>query len=184
MFLFEIQFWKKGTKFKLNTIDLNNYLFQITTINNENDQKKLTAIDCLQESLVIFYSHNVSETKTFIDFLVNQLTSRQRPTSLIVQSIQLKLQNEIDITEILKYAWQKKFLNFPIIATDYSVKTTNSSTYYSNPINDIFYLNVLDKHDDLFPDKLSNPYGYPLYVFLSLDYNSGRRSQPNRRLIE
>lgn len=120
----------------------------------------------LQESLVIFYTNNLNEIKSFIYFLVRHLSVRQRPKCLMMYSANSFEHNdeEMYVTDVLKNAWKNKFLDFSIMMADASNKTFNSSFYYLNPFNDIVYLRKFDQIIEIFPEKLHNAYGYPFYL--------------------
>lgn len=110
----------------------------------------------LQESLFIFYPDNLNGIKSFINFLISQLYVRKRPKCLIILSINNT--DEIQVIEVLIYAWKKKFLDFTIME-----KT--SSIYYFNRFECIVYRkNLQDSNIKIFPDKLRNAHNYPLYM--------------------
>lgn len=116
---------------------------------------ELKNIFALQESLIVFQTNDLNEFRSFIDFLIKQLSVRQRPRCLIVHSGELQIRAEIRMTDILKYAWDKKFLNVSVLMTDQTDKTIESSLiYYFNPFNDIVYHSKLNKRNEIFPDKL------------------------------
>lgn len=124
----------------------------------------------LQESLVIFYTSDLNEIQSFIDFLVPQLSVRQRPKCLIMYSSEnFYEKNEIDSIDALKYAWKKKFLDFTVLVLtnlgDGKVELF-SLIYYYNPFDDIVYKEDLEnKNLEVFPDKLKyGCYGYPFFI--------------------
>lgn len=137
----------------------------------------------LQESLIIFYTTNLIEVKSFIDFLMPQLTVRKRPKCLITYSSSSceYEDDKINIISSLKYAWEKKFLDFTVVE---SVSADLfSSIYYFNSFNDVVYEKKLqDGRVEVFPDKLCNSYGYSLYIPRSNDYSITRVRRANREV--
>lgn len=85
----------------------------------------------LQESLVIFYTRDFDKIKFFIDFLIPQLSARDRPKCLIIYTSDDF--NEIDIIKYLKYAWKRQFLDFSVVIDLFFL------IYYYNPFNDALY---------------------------------------------
>lgn len=121
------------------------------------DENYFKSLFALQESLIIFYTNLSNEMEPFVSFLTPQLTIRTRPKCLIMLSSTVL--EEINIVSVLKYVWQKKFLDFTVM-----VKITNSLPliYYFNPFNDIIHLKF--SNADIFPDKLTNVHQYPINI--------------------
>lgn len=123
----------------------------------------------LEKSLIILYTSNLSETKLFVDFLIPQLSVRERPKCLIVYC-NFANYNENNVMNILKYAWQKKFLHFSIVELIYFNANNYrfSLIYYFNPFNEVVHKKEFRKDIEIFPEKLRNGFGYPLHIFKGL----------------
>lgn len=135
--------------------------------NNTNFDNAVKIMYSLQGSLVIFHTSNLNEIKSFIDFLIPQLSVRKRPKSLVKYSTEnVGCNDEIDIIDFLKYAWDKKFLDFSVIVTRIGNEEIVSCDlmYHYNPFNDVVYEKELDEDIDIFPDKLLNAHEYPFIV--------------------
>lgn len=143
--------------------------------NNQEHSNKFIKISSksqhsLQESLVIFYTRNINKTESFIDFLEVQLSVRKRPKCLITYASNNSEYKEDEniLVDILKYAWKKNFLDFTIIVTNFEQKTLNFSSsliYYFNPFNNCIYQEQLqDENIEIFPNKLRNGFGHPIYI--------------------
>lgn len=164
------------------------FLFQefpnkIHSFDANNNQKRLYGntsrsglenLYSLEKSLIVFYTSNLYETKSFIDFLVSQLSVKhQRSKSLVYYSNNSEDNIEIDVIHALKYAWEKKFLDFSILVTS---NIASSLIYHVNPFNNIVYKKTLGKSIEIFPAKLQNAHGYPFYVLddlgLKLNFKS------------
>lgn len=140
------------------------------------DDSSLKNTYYLQESLIIFYTSNLNETKSFIDYLIPQLTVGMRPKCLILHSSNHEESEEIDVAGILKYAWNKKFLDFSILVTGFS----NDSIYYLNPFNAVVYRKEVNDNVEMFPDKLGNAYGYEIFISKYSDYSIDIIREPGR----
>lgn len=119
----------------------------------------------LQESLIILFTSDLSEIKSFIDFLIPQLSVRQRPKCLIVLLTESDLNKNAYVSHILRYTWKKRFLDFTILVKKLS---NNRLIYYLNPFNEIFFQKRLEENIEIFPEKLQNAYGYP---FRTMNFN-------------
>lgn len=140
-------------------------------LDGNHSQNTLNTMYTLQESLVIFHTSNLSETESFLDFLIPQLSVRKRPKCLIMFSINNSgYSSEINVIDALKYAWKNKFLDFSILKCfeDCKIHSSNLVHYY-NPFNDVLYVKELDEDIEIFPDKLQNSHGYPFY-FARINY--------------
>lgn len=91
----------------------------------------------LQESLIVFYTVNSSEIEFFIDYLIPNLSVRQRPKCLIVYSSKNSINDEIVIIDALKYAWAKKFLDFSIIHNEWRRKNHQLVFRYVTTIHSV-----------------------------------------------
>lgn len=149
------------TPIKIYSFNINYQNRQIFGNFSENALKNIYS---LQESLVIFFTSDLNEIHSFIDFLILQLSVRQRPTCLIIYIKNYTSHYEFDVINILKCAWEKKFLNFLISMTDIdsSIEFSNFIFNY-NPFNNIVYKRKLDKSIKVFPDKLKEAHMYPFY---------------------
>lgn len=116
----------------------------------------------LQESLVTFYTSDLNEIKSFIDFLVRQLTVRQRPKCLIVYSRNINYNHRTDLKNILKYAWDKKFLDFTVAVADHEDSACQIHIY--DPFYNVVHEKELTGGIHLFPNKLRNANGYPFII--------------------
>lgn len=124
----------------------------------------------LQESLVVLYTSHLNQTELFIDFLIQQLSVRERPKCLIIHSNRLELDdNEVDVLNILMYAWKKHFLDFSVMANNISNERIASLIYNFNPFENIVYRKKLNDNAEIFPDKLRNAYGYPFKTLYESD---------------
>lgn len=122
----------------------------------------LENIYALQESFIVFYTSSLSETESFIDFLIPHLSVRKRPKCLIV----CENSSEINVSKTLDNAWKNKFLDFSVIVMDFLQKRIDSVSrlYYLNPFTNIIHRRKLTKNVRVFPEKLINAYGYPFFV--------------------
>lgn len=134
----------------------NNYTDQIQ--HHEISQKSSENMYFTQESMIIFYTNNLNETTLFIDNLIPQLSIKKRPKCLIISLSTYNSNYEISVNYFLRYAWEKKFLDFSVVIN------SSSLIYYLNPFSDIVYKEELNENVELFPEKLHNAYGYPLYT--------------------
>lgn len=138
-----------------------NKIYSFSTNNqnlvNHNDENALKNMYSLQESLIVFYTIKSNEIVPFIDFLVPQLSIRQRPRCLIIfSSNSFSNNDELDIVNASKYAWKKKFLDFLVIKS--------SLTYHYNPFHDTVYRKERAEHFVAFPDKLKDGHEYPINI--------------------
>lgn len=127
------------------------YLFDTNENQNQLYNKSLKSegknIYGLQESLVTFYTSNLNETKSFLNFLVLQLSVEKRPKCLITYSLndsknEDKYENQLDMIDILKYAWDKKFLDFTVIISNSKKNIINNlitKIYYFNPFYNLVF---------------------------------------------
>lgn len=148
----------------------NSKLFDIYSLKN---------VYSLQESLVLFYTSDLSEAETFLNFLVRQLSVIMRPKRLIVFSRNFEYTSEVDMSTVLKIAWKKKFLNFSVMV----VKMYSSSLiYHYNPFNDVIHLKESIEGIKVFPDKLRNVYKYPFHITqFNYSYHIAQIRQRNRK---
>lgn len=135
---------------------------------DKSSQTALTNMLAIQESLVLLYEINLSEVKSFIDFFVPYLSVRYRPKCLIIlSSYNFESKNqEIYVINALKWAWNKRFLDFTILKAVFENNLFGlfSVVYYYNPFNNIIYLkNIHINGIKLFPNKVLNGHGYPFY---------------------
>lgn len=147
----------------------------------------LKSMFSLQESLVVFYTVDLNAVQPFIDFMIPQLSVRQRPKCLVVYFSHFKASDQPKISRILQYAWGKKFLDFSIMITpdEVNVVESNSLIAYFNPFNCIIYQKKLSDGTEIFPDKLQNTFGYSINVSKVL-FNKGNFMvvrQPNRKVL-
>lgn len=145
----------------MRSFDLINY----SNFYNKSSENGLKRMFSLQESLVVFYTSNLDEVKSFIDFLIPQLSVRQRPKCLILYSNN-QGRDEAKVGHILGYAWEKKFLDLSILfsAGIVNIVDSSSSIYYLNPFNCIIYETKLAENTEIFPNKLQNTFRYPFYI--------------------
>lgn len=142
----------------------------ITLLYNSSSENIIKGMYSLQESLVIFYTKNMKEVKSFVDYLIPQLTIRKRPKCLIIySSYDLNYKdNETVAVDALKYAWKKKFLDFTVVVTNLNTKTfidLGNFIYHLNPFNCVIYQKRLPDEDNrIFTDKLCNLHGYSIYT--------------------
>lgn len=112
-----------------------------------------------QVSIVIFHTNDLNEIKDFIDYLGRFLSPRTRPKCLIVL---YHTQSDFsDISEILKYAWRKSFLDFSLIELN---RSSNSVIYNYNPFFEQVNKSNFTQNVQIFPDKLKNINGYPIHI--------------------
>lgn len=156
-------------------IDLNTISYDNASVN------ALKIMYSLQGSLIVFYTSSLSETKSFIDYLVPQLSVRQRPKCLIVYSSSnnFNQDDEVDMICALKCAWETKFLDFTVVLTSFDQKTIY---YYYNPFNDVVSKKGLDKDIDVFPDKVKNAHGYPFKFTKMYNSSSVHIKRPHRKM--
>lgn len=142
-----------GTPNKIYLFDVINQLQLYNSFKNN-----LKNVYQLQESLVVYYTSNLNETKSFLDYLVPQSSARKRPKCLVVYSGASN--EEIIVIDILKYAWREKFLDFAVMMVDLD------TIYHLNPFNDMIYQSqLLDGNMEIFPDKFHKGcYDYPFYI--------------------
>lgn len=169
---------------KIYSYDKNNQ--QQQQLYDSSSVSSLEMIYSLQESLVIFHTNNLNETKSFIDYLIPQLSIRQRPKLLTVCLKNSVLEDEIDTINILKYAWKKNFLDFSIIITNTKGENATklfTTAYHYSPFNGTIVKRKLHKGIDLFPDKLRNAYGYPLNIAtINIPYKTTHIQRPYRKV--
>lgn len=151
------------TKSSLEKLSLFHELPGVTYLFDKNRQKLyyasrkvLKGIYSLQESLIVFYTSDINETESFIDFLIPHLSVRQRPKCLIIY---ISSHFEVSVIDVLKYAWKKKFLDFSVISFQ---EHASFLAYHYNPFNDVVYRK--ESPNEIFPDKLSNGFEYPFYI--------------------
>lgn len=149
---------------KIYSININNQHWKLYDETSENSRNYYYS---LQESLIIFYSNDLNETSSFVDFLVPKLTARTRPKCLIVYFCEHnESKDETYIVSIFNYAWENKFLDFTILE-DCADKEAHSSfvIYYFNPFCGVVYRKVLSNgNTEIFPDKLQNAYRHPFKI--------------------
>lgn len=154
-------------------------------IYNQSYQIRLKHMFSLQESLIVFYTTSLSEAKLFIDFLVLQVSVRQRPKCLIVHFSNFEVSNLTKVSHILKYSWKNKFLDFSIIERVVkNIYVTSALLNYFNPFNGIVYQNELNEDTEIFPCKFQNTFGYSIHVSKVL-LNQGNFNlvkQPNQKI--
>lgn len=118
----------------------------IYSVNSENQafngnlsENSLQKMFSLQESLVFFYTNDLQKTKSFLNFLVPQLSNRKRPNCLIM-CLSVNCSDNINLIDTLKYAWEENFLDFTVMKINLEDVTTDSSTliHYFNSFNEVF----------------------------------------------
>lgn len=170
-----------------NVIHSYNYLNH-QNLYNKSSKNELKSMFSLQESLVIFYTSNLIEVETFIDFLVPQLSVRQRPKCLVVKFCNFEDIKETEINHILKYAWRNKFLDFSIILATVTKNVVDfkALVYNYNIFNSMVYENHLTEISQMFPNKLKNAYRYPFYIpnfFTNENFHSTRQQNKKKEYI-
>lgn len=138
----------------------------------------------IQSSLIIFYTCEYPEIAWFSRFLqfileYNIPLFRERPKCLVIYLNDFKNARQINPFP-MKYAWQIKFLDFTIIATNNI--DSSSTVHYFNPFNDIIYQKELVENVEVFPEKLKYAYEYPIHIAdFSPDLMTWQIRQPNRK---
>lgn len=119
----------------------------------------------LHGSLMVLYASDVDSVKTFIGFLIKLSGTKMRPKCLVFfSSNQLTFKNVIK--RMLKYAWERKFLDFAIIASaaEYDAENSTPKVYNFNPFFDTVNENLFDTQVNVFPEKLKDANQYPIYL--------------------
>lgn len=173
---------------------LEDYPNKIYSFNSNNEQQllydntsknALKNMYSLQESLIIFYISNSYEVKSFIGFLIPQLSIRQRPKILIIYSSNNESNEELNISYILEYTWKERFLDFTVMVKKFEKTLIDPFfvVYYLNPFEDIIYQKKLDESFEIFPEKLFNAYGYPFYIAnQNAKFQNVQVTHPHRKL--
>lgn len=116
------------------------------------------------ESLIIFHTSDLLEVQGFIDYLVRSLSMvRQRPTCLIIFHNNFDSEQKIIIENILKYAWDRYFLDFSL-ADAHEINSSSTIIYDFNPFYNLTNLRNFSADTKIFPDKLLNVNKYPFYM--------------------
>lgn len=112
--------------------------------------------------LILLHSSDVNDVRSFIDFFVTMSPVKKRPKCLVhLSSDDLIFKNSIK--RLLKYAWEKKFLDFSIV-TMLNEKNATLKVLNFNPFFDTFDEYSFDKGVNVFPDKLKDVNRYPILL--------------------
>lgn len=120
-----------------------------------------TAIkDTVQTSFIIVILNSITQAKIIIDFLARIILALERPKLLCVLPDEHR-HFEKSIKSILKYGWEKKFLDFTILLAD---QGELSFAYYFDPFHYSFHKQAVENETNIFPDKLKNISHYPIIL--------------------
>lgn len=134
----------------------------------------------MQNSLVLFYTDNPDELKSFIDFLIPLLSVHARPRCLLIF---FGYTSEVNIKNFLKYAWGKHFLDISLVRL-FDENSTIPKLYDFNPFYSRFTGKYLSDDTQIFPDKLKNVNGYPIQLPKIVDYYSSTLVVKNGKIIK
>lgn len=138
----------------------------------------------LHKSLIIFYTSNLFELESFIDFLKMVLPVWTFPKCLdVIFRDELTFYNETRVKNILDYAWKNKFLDFSIISSNQAKKfvAPTKVIYQFNPFKYSFEKKLLNADVKIFPNKLQNVHRYLQYLWIAENFSIKFR-YPNRKI--
>lgn len=118
----------------------------------------------LKKSLITFYTDNSGDIAEFIEFSANWLKNLPRPKCLVIFIGQNPTLNVI-ADQVLKYSWDKKFLDFTIISIDIESTNTGPPTVYNyNPFFNKMKKAPFNDTTRIFPDKFKNTNNYLMKI--------------------
>lgn len=117
----------------------------------------------LHASIIVIHTDNVTFARRVIDLLSRMVPYYERPKCLCMLLNKSESFDSLIIKNTLRYAWEKKFLDFTIIKSNES-DNTYSSFYYFDPFHYSFQNQKLIDDSNIFPNKLRNINNYPIKV--------------------
>lgn len=111
----------------------------------------------LQTSLIVIYTNHVSFAMRVIDLSTQVISAYDRPKFLCFS---LDTRFEKSLKRLLKYAWDKRILDFTLLSMNQENGTITSMMY--NPFKPSF--DVVNDTAVIFPDKLKSINKYPIYL--------------------
>lgn len=129
------------------------------------DMTRSIVKNSLEESLVLFNTHDFDDIRLLIDFLLPRMFYKL-PKCLILLFVK-STNSDFDknIKDVLEYAWKKNFLDFSII-----VRTGNDKfIFHMNPFYNVSDKRKFLRNTKIFPDKLQNANRYPYHLLVPMD---------------
>ena len=112
--------------------------------------------------LLIVFLKNLypDEIKFALNFYIQLSQKRRRPKCLVIFNDRFVEENIIRL--VLKFSWQRKFLDISIINLNTDNTTVNPEVFSYDPFVDIYNHRQHWLISDVFPDKFKNLHGYIL----------------------